>query len=155
MPTKRWENSKANIRFRVVHIEELDIANAKTDLNTLKNLRTNTTAKSLRSKYGADLVTMLTPTRPYCGLGYIPRGNNGNIYTYYKNYGYSVVGHTCTSSFAHELGHNLTLGHSHKQGSNGGLFSWGRGHGVDNTFVYHHGLRQRLYSSSSTNVFHP
>jgi hypothetical protein len=132
---KALENSKANIRFRVVHIEELDIANAKTDLDTLKNLRTNTTAKSLRSKYGADLVTMLTPTRPYCGLGYIPRGNNGNIYTYYKNYGYSVVGHTCTSSFAHELGHNLTLGHSHKQGSNGGLFSWGRGHGVDNTFV--------------------
>ena len=132
---KALKNSKANIRFRVVHIEELDIANAKTDVDTLRNLRKDARAKSLRSKYGADLVTMLTPTRPYCGVGYVPRGNNGKIYSFYKNYGYSVVGHTCTSSFAHELGHNLTLGHSHKQGSNGGLYSWGRGHGVDNTFV--------------------
>ena len=132
---KALENSKANIRFRVVHIEELDIANAKTDVDTLYNLRNSMKAKSLRSKYGADLVTMMTPTGPYCGVGFVPRGNNGEVYSYYKGYGYSIVGHYCTSSFAHELGHNLTLGHSHKQGSNGGLYSWGRGHGVDNTFV--------------------
>ena len=132
---KALENSNANIRFRVVHIEELDIAAAKTNVDTLYNLRKNTKAQSLRSKYGADLVTMLTPTGPYCGVGFVPRGNNGKIYSYYKNYGYSVVGHYCTSSFAHELGHNLTLGHSHKQGSNGGLYSWGRGHGVEKSFV--------------------
>ena len=132
---KALENSHANIRFRVVHIAELSLTDAKTDVDTLVNLRNSAEAKSLRSKYGADLVTMLTPTGPYCGVGYVPRGNNGEIHSFYKNYGYSIVGHVCTSSFAHELGHNLTLGHSHKQGSNGGLYPWGRGHGVDNTFV--------------------
>jgi hypothetical protein len=132
---KALENSKANIRFRVVHIEELDIDNAKTDVNTLYSLRNSTKAQSLRSKYGADLVTMMTPTGPYCGVGFVPRGNDGKIYPTYKSYGYSVVGHYCTSSFAHELGHNLTLGHSYKQNSNGGLYPWGRGHGVDSKFV--------------------
>ncbi len=132
---KALENSNANIRFRIVHIEELDLSNAKTDVDTLYKLKNSEKARSLRSKYGADLVTMLTPTGPYCGVGFVPRGKNGEVYSYYKNYGYSIVGHVCTSSFAHELGHNLTLGHSHKQGSNGGLYPWGRGHGVDNTFV--------------------
>ncbi len=132
---KALENSYADIRFRVVHIEELDIANAKTDANTLYYLHKSPKAQSLRSQYGADLVTMITPTGPYCGTGFITRGNDGKINPNYSKYGYSVVGHLCTSSFAHELGHNLTLGHSHKQGSNGGLYSWGRGHGVDNTFA--------------------
>lgn len=132
---KALENSQANIRFRVVKIQEIDFPGAKTDVETLQNLQRNSLARSLRSQYGADLVIMMTPTQPYCGVGYIPRGVDGQINTFYKDYGFSIVGHLCTSSFAHELGHNLTLGHSFKQSSNGGLFPWGRGHGQDNAFV--------------------
>lgn len=132
---KALKNSQANIRYRVVHIQELDIANAKTNQATLSLLRRNEEAKTLRSKYGADLVMMLTPTGPYCGRAYVVAGSNGVIGSIYKPYGYSVVGHSCTTAFAHELGHNLSLCHSYKQNSRGGLYTWGIGHGVDNSFV--------------------
>jgi len=133
---KALENSQATIRFRVVKVAEINIPNPKTDGATLSALRKNLQANALRIKYGADLVTMITPTGPYCGVGYVVRGDNSNtIYPYYKNYGFNIVADRCISSFAHELGHNLGLGHSYKQGSQGGLFSWGRGHGVANNFV--------------------
>lgn len=132
---KALENGQAEVRFRVVHIEEIDFPDAKTDVATLQSLQKNSDVRALRSKYGADLVIMLTPTYPYCGVGYVPRAYNGQIHSFYKDYGYSIVGHYCTSSFAHELGHNMTLGHSHEQGSTGGMYSWGRGHGVHESFV--------------------
>lgn len=132
---KALENSQANIQFRIVGIEEIDIANPKTDGTTLAVLRTNTKARELRAKYGADLVTMITPTGPYCGVGYVLGGSNDKLGSYTKNYGYNVVADRCVSSFAHELGHNLGLGHSFKQGSRGGLYEYGRGHGVQNNFV--------------------
>jgi len=132
---KALENSHANIRFRVVKIEEFDLPNPKTDGTTLQALRGSQKAHELRAKYGADLVTMITPTGPYCGVGYVLGGSNNTIYSGLKNYGFNVVADRCISSFAHELGHNLGLGHSAKQGSTGGLYAWGRGHGVQNNFV--------------------
>lgn len=132
---KALENSEAKIRFRVVKIEEIDIANPKTDSATLSALRSSRKAQELRIKYGADLVTMITPTGPYCGVGYVLGGRNDQMYAGHKKYGFNVVADRCISSFAHELGHNLGLGHSAKQGSSGGLYRWGRGHGVQSTFV--------------------
>lgn len=129
------ENSNANIRFRVVKIEEFNLPNPKTDAVTLHALRGSKKAHELRAKYGADLVTMITPTGPYCGVGYVLGGYNNTIYSGHKNYGFNVVADRCISSFAHELGHNLGLGHSAKQGSKGGLYAWGRGHGEQNNFV--------------------
>ncbi len=132
---KALENSQASIRFRVVKIAEINLPNPKTDGATLNALRRDQRANELRAQYGADLVTMITPTGPYCGVGYILGGINNTIFPGHKNYGFNVVADRCISSFAHELGHNLGLGHSYKQGSNGGLYHWGRGHGVDNSFV--------------------
>ncbi len=129
------ENSQAGIRFRVVKVVAVSLPNPKTDVNTLTALRTNTTVQQLRSQYGADIVTMITPTGPYCGVGYVLSGRNDTIYSGLKGYAYNVVGDRCITSFAHEVGHNLGLGHSFKQGSRGGLYEWGRGHGVDNRFV--------------------
>jgi len=132
---KALENSNANIRFRVVKIEEINLPAPKTDSTTLSALKNSQKAQELRAKYGADLVTMITPTGPYCGVGYVLGGRNDTLYSGLKNYGYNIVGDRCISSFAHELGHNLGLGHSSKQGSTGGLYSWGRGHGEQNDFV--------------------
>jgi hypothetical protein len=129
------ENSQANIRFRVVKVVNINFANPKTDVDTLKALRQDTTVQQLRSQYGADIVTMITPTGPYCGVGYVLGGRNDTIYSGLKAYAYNVVGDRCITSFAHEIGHNLGLGHSFKQNSRGGLYEWGRGHGVDNQFV--------------------
>ncbi len=132
---KALENSKSSIRFRVVKIAEIDLPNPKTDNATLRALKNSRKAQELRAKYGADLVTMITPTGPYCGVGYVLGGANGKVYSGHKRYGFNVVADRCVSSFAHELGHNLGLGHSAKQGSTGGLYSWGRGHGEDSKFV--------------------
>ncbi len=129
------ENSNANIRFRVVKIEEINLSNPKTDGATLRALKSSQKAQELRAKYGADLVTMITPTGPYCGVGYILGGYNHKMYSGHKNYGFNVVADRCITAFAHELGHNLGLGHSAKQGSTGGLYRWGRGHGEQNDFV--------------------
>ncbi len=128
-------NSQSNIRIRVVHIEELNIPDATADANTLEQLRTNQTALALRTKYGADLVALITSTDHFCGYAYQPIGNNGLISSFYKDYGFSVVGHTCTSSLIHEIGHNLGLDHSVRQKAEGGLYPWGRGYGVDGTFA--------------------
>ncbi len=132
---KALDNSQSNIRFRVVKIVEIDLPNPKTDPTTLSNLRKDQGVKELRAKYGADLVTMITPTGPYCGVGYLIRGSSDTVYPGYQNYGYNIVADRCISSFAHELGHNLGLSHSYQQGSRGGLYNWGRGHGVNNNFV--------------------
>ena len=132
---KALENSGANIQFRVVGVEEINIPNPRTWGTTLGVLRKNTRAKELKAKYGADLVSMITPTGPACGTGFLLPGRNGKFYSWSKNYAYSVVADRCISAFAHELGHNLSLHHSFKQGNRGSLYSWGRGHGVDNKFV--------------------
>ncbi len=132
---KALENSQSNLRFRVIQLAEINIPNPKTDGATLSKLVKNTRAQELRTKYGADLVTMITPTGPYCGVGYLIGGNNDTIYSGSKAYGFNVVADRCVTAFAHELGHNLGLGHSAKQNSRGGLYSWGRGHGVDRQFV--------------------
>ena len=128
-------NSQSNIRIRVVHIEELNIPDATADDNTLEQLRTNQAALALRTKYGADLVTLITPTDQYCGYAYLSFGTDGQISSFYKDYGFSVVGHSCTSSLIHEIGHNLGLNHSIKQNAEGSVYPWGRGHGVDGNFA--------------------
>lgn len=132
---KALENSDAKIRFRIVKIEEIDFPNPKTDAQTLNLVRKSKKVRELRAKYGADLVTMITPIGPYCGVGYVLGGYNGKIYSGNKNLGFNVVADRCITSFAHELGHNLGLGHSHKQGSRGGLYDWGRGYGKQHEFV--------------------
>jgi len=130
------ENSNSDVRFNIVGVEQIDtITSPKTDSTALYALASDTTAKTLRAQYGADLVSMLTTTGPYCGVAFISQGANDAIPTYGSTYGYSVVGTTCISSFAHEIGHNLSLAHSLKQGNTGGLYPWGRGHGVSNNFV--------------------
>ncbi len=130
-------NSQSELRFHVVKVLPFDIPNAKTDEVTLDALLNNAQVATLRSQWGADLVSYITPTGPYCGVAYLSPGSSstGHLYAYAKTLGFSVVGHSCTSSFAHELGHNLSLGHSLKQHSPGSVYAWGRGYGVDNQFV--------------------
>ncbi len=130
-------NSQSDIRFRIVHVQAFDIPNPKTDEVTLNVVKDNPQIQALRTQWGADLVSYMTPTGPFCGVAYLSPGDSttGNLYSYSDTIGFSVVGHTCTSSFAHEIGHNLSLGHSFKQNSPGSVFPWGRGYGVDGDFV--------------------
>jgi hypothetical protein len=131
------ENSQVDMRYRLVHTQQVDLVNdGNTDGDALDAVTNDSGVAALRDQYGADMVSMITNTGPYCGIAWVGQGDsNGTFRSYAKNYAYSVTGYTCVSSFAHELGHNLSLGHSRKQGSTGNLYEHGVGYGVDNTFV--------------------
>jgi len=146
-----YKESKVNIRLRVVHLKEVAIpGTGNVSRRALFSLAGDQNIQKLREKYGADLVVLLTLKQTtseglfQCGRGYIAHGTNGkldfsdNLFFNYKgakNTGFSVTAINCdTSTFAHEIGHNMGLGHSFEQGEDGGVYKWGRGHGERNNF---------------------
>ena len=65
-------------------------------------------AHELRRKTGADLVHLVATSDDVCGIAFLmPR-----ISPEFENRGFGVTNHVCGgSTFAHELGHNLSLRH--------------------------------------------
>ena len=100
----------------------------------------NATLSAERRAAGADLMALFATTDEVtisgCGgatlgfshpLGRVGEGDQLSAVT---------VAGCRTSTFAHELGHNLGLGHSAQQANNSGIgtFRWSRGHGVLDEF---------------------
>lgn len=138
---RAYESSQVDMRLRLVGTRQMNAYGTVTESN-LDGLRRDATVARLRRETGADLVTMLNLRQQVsggyvCGIGYVPSGssNSGQFYSNAASVGYSLVGVDCgVSTFAHELGHNMGLGHSHIQNSRGGVWSWARGHGVEGSF---------------------
>ncbi|UZD65576.1 carbohydrate binding domain-containing protein [Marinobacter sp. AN1] len=137
-----YRNSDVDVQLRLVGTEPVQGSYGSVDGNVLGRFRSDSNVARLRQQYGADLVALIsTPQRSgagyICGVGYQPGGNEnaGRFYTNASAYGYSMTGVSCGyNTFAHELGHNMSLGHSHAQNSFGSVFPWGRGHGVSGLF---------------------
>lgn len=137
-----YRNSDVDVQLRLVGTEPVQGSYGSVDGNVLGRFRSDSNVARLRQQYGADLVALIsTPQRSgagyICGVGYQPGGNEntGRFYSNASAYGYSMTGVSCGyNTFAHELGHNMSLGHSHAQNSFGSVFPWGRGHGVSGLF---------------------
>ncbi|RDH43431.1 carbohydrate binding domain-containing protein [Zooshikella ganghwensis] len=146
-------NSKINMRLRLVHHSALPASEGFGDVigdGDLEKLKNSEYVASLRAQYGADFVSLVGPASGYCGLGYVAQGDEktNKLYSYAKSYAFNWVNIQCTSSYAHELGHNMSLSHSYAQGSKGGVYDWARGHGENNIFVTTMAY-QSAYSSGS------
>lgn len=137
-----FENSNVDMRLRLVGAERVDLDYTYVTSENLGALRSNSAVAGLRQEYGADLVTLLNLRQPMsggyiCGIGYVPWGDasTGRLASNAGSAAFSLVGVDCgLSTFAHELGHNMSLGHSYVQNSGGGVWEWARGHGVQGLF---------------------
>lgn len=120
-----YKDSNIDIQLRLVGAVPHEQSGATMDA-VLTSLRVNTTAVNLRNQYGADFVTQLHRTGE-CGIGYLAVS---------AAWAWNVVGPNCGPLvLAHELGHNMGLNHSRKQGDTGGArYSYALGHGVDGLF---------------------
>lgn len=120
-----YKDSNIDIQLRLVGAVAHEQAGA--DMSAvLASLRQDATAINLRNQYGADFVTQLHQTGE-CGIGYLAVS---------ANWAWNVVGPDCGPLvMAHELGHNMGLNHSRKQGDTGGArYAYALGHGVDGLF---------------------
>lgn len=120
------QNSGTDIQLRLVGALHYDAAG--NDMGqVLGNIRTNAWINERRNALGADFVTQVHRTGA-CGLGYV---------AVHRDWAYNVTGPTCGGQvLAHELGHNMGLNHSRKQGDQSGArYRYGVGHGVDGVFA--------------------
>src|SRR5690606_26532031 len=121
-----YADSQIDVQLRLVGVRPME--QVGNDMGAvLNNLRLNNSAVALRDQLGADFVSQLHE-RGACGVGYVAVD---------KNWTWSVTARGCGPMvMAHELGHNMGLNHSRKQGDQSGArFRYGVGHGVDNVFV--------------------
>jgi hypothetical protein len=152
LANQAYLDSGVNIVLHLVGAVEIDAPDNTLDSDVLNSL-TNDRApydnvSSLRSTYGADLVSLVRPFSMgqggICGNAWVA-GANGSALSLYRNYSFSVVGdgqeggYYCPGySFVHELSHNMGSAHDRatvaEQNGSSGAFPYSYGYGVSGAF---------------------
>lgn len=120
-----YSKSNVDLQLRLVHTVNHNPAGGDMK-QVLNNVRNSQKINNLRNQYNADFVTQVHQ-KGKCGIGYVSLS---------KGYAFNVVGPQCGFlTLAHELGHNMGLNHSRKQGNNKGYrYRYGLGYGVNGSF---------------------
>ncbi len=121
-----YADSQIDVQLRLVGVRHHEETGA-TMGDVLGNLRVDGNAIALRDQLGADFVSYMHE-KGACGIGYVAVD---------RNWTWNVVHAGCGPMvMAHELGHNMGINHSRKQGDTSGTrFRYGVGYGVQNVFV--------------------
>ncbi|GAA5442376.1 hypothetical protein Misp06_00550 [Microbulbifer sp. NBRC 101763] len=140
-----FKRNGIDIQLNLVDSWNASSSDYRVNESTLDLITFHSTVNNWRSSEKADMVVFLTKAEEVvengstyitCGIAWVGQGNSGTMYNSAKERAYSVTGVDCGyNTFVHELGHNMGLVHSTKQGdTSGGVYSYGMGHGVDNKF---------------------
>jgi hypothetical protein len=143
MANQAYVDSKINLKLRLVgavRVNYTENNNNSTALNDLTYGRsTLNNVASLRTKYGADLASLIRPfikpSQVSCGTAWV-NGANGGVMN--ARYGFSVVSdgrdkngssYYCGNySLTHELGHNFGSAHDRAHSSVAGAFPYSYGY---------------------------
>ncbi len=120
-----------------------DTGDSSADLSWV---RSDSTVATLRTAYGADMVSLLVNSMSGCGRGYVMRSPGPG----FSGSAFQVTKRSCAVgnlSFAHEFGHNMGLEHNPEDSSVGGTpasasYPWSFGH-------YHNGSYRTVMSYSA------
>jgi len=139
-----YSQNGINITLRLVGKESVGSSAVTPNESWLNAVTNSSWVNNLRNSWKADMVAVLgtgqsagQPGLISCGIAWVGQGSNGSLSSSYNNRMYSITAVDCgATTFVHELGHNQGLAHSRKQGdTQGGVYTDGMGHGVDNSFA--------------------
>lgn len=135
-----YKTSDVDIQLRLVGGHKSNNSAYATVGNTALDTATyrDTEVHALREKLGADFVGVLSRGNgSLCGVGWLGSSQNGKITKTSMDMAYTSSSIDCGPlTFTHELGHNMGLMHSRRQGdTKGGHHVYGMGYGVDGAFA--------------------
>lgn len=154
-----YRNNDLNVNLNVSYQGNASSSDLTPTSGTLNAVTNSSSVNSVRASSRSDMVVLLGTSEQLsngyvCGIGWIGRGSNGTMFGYSKDLMYSVTAVDCgATTFVHELGHNMGLGHSVKQGNTGGVYADGVGHGVQNNFTTIMAYPQAFGSASRLDYF--
>lgn len=122
-----YAESQVDIQLNLVGIERY-APRAPGMSARLREIRSSSEVAGLRNRHGADFVSLIASRDGnICGIGNL--GVSART-------AFNVTGVQCGYlTLIHELGHNMGLSHSRKQGNNSGSrYRYGLGYGVDRNF---------------------
>lgn len=127
-----YRNSNITQRLRLVHTDEVEYDETGDMAGDLECITERTDdcldeVHSLRTEYGADVVSLLVENGDYCGIAWLMR----HVSERFESNAFSVVLRDCATgyySFGHEIGHNMGAHHDRYVARDKGAFKYSHGY---------------------------